>query len=62
MEGEDADMLAGTMKIRFLIPWRNYAPGQVFDEWPSGMAEEMIRRGIIEEVKDEPKKQNWKRK
>ena len=55
-------MSAGTMKIRFLIPWRNYEPGQVFDEWPSGMAEEMIRRGIIEEVKDEPKKQNWKRK
>jgi hypothetical protein len=41
-----------TVTVRFLIPWRNYAPGQIIEPTP-GQAEEMIRRGIVEKVEEE---------
>lgn len=40
------------MKIRVLMGFRDYEPGQVFDEWPDGMCEILIARGLIEEVKE----------
>lgn len=39
------------MKIRVLQGFDCYEPGQVFDEWPDGMCEILIARGLIEEVK-----------
>jgi hypothetical protein len=41
------------MKIRVLRGFDCYEPGQVFDEWPAGMCEILIARGLIEEVADE---------
>lgn len=38
------------MQIEVIRPFRGYAPGQRFD-WPDGMANEMIRRGMVVEVK-----------
>lgn len=29
-----------------------YEPGQVFEDWPGGMCEVLIGRGLIEEVKE----------
>jgi hypothetical protein len=40
------------MRIRVLMGFRDYEPGQVFDEWPDGMCEILIARGLIEEVKE----------
>lgn len=43
------------MKIEFMIPWRNYMPGGIFD-FPGGMATELIRRGVVKKVDgEEPK-------
>jgi hypothetical protein len=42
------------MKIRILVGFDGYTAGQVFPDWPSGMCELLIARGMIEEVKDEP--------
>lgn len=39
------------MKIRVLQGYDCYEPGQVFDDWPAGMCEILIARGLIEEVK-----------
>lgn len=41
------------MKIRVLMGFDSYEPGQVFEEWPAGMCEILIARGLIEEVKDQ---------
>ena len=41
------------MKIRVLRGFSHYEPGQVFEDWPGGMCEILIERGMIEEVKDE---------
>lgn len=41
------------MRIRVLQGFDCYEPGQVFDEWPAGMCEILIARGLIEEVKKE---------
>lgn len=38
------------MKIRILMGFRDYEPGQVFDDWPAGMCEVLISRGLIEEA------------
>lgn len=38
------------MKIRVLRNFDCYEAGQVFDEWPAGMCELLIYRGLIEEV------------
>lgn len=38
------------MKIRILQGFRDYTPGQVFDDWPGGMCEILIARGLIEPV------------
>lgn len=40
------------MKIRVLRGFRDYEPGQVFDEWPDGMCEILIGRGLIEQIKE----------
>lgn len=40
------------MKIRVLMGFRDYEPGQVFEDWPDGMCEILIARGMIEEVKE----------
>ena len=41
---------SGYMKIRVVRGFDCYEPGQVFDEWPSGMCELLIARGLIEPV------------
>lgn len=41
------------MKIRVLQSFREYEAGQVFDDWPGGMCEILIGRGLIEEVRDD---------
>lgn len=46
--------LGAGMKIRILVGFNGYEAGQVFDNWPPGMCEVLIGRGLIEEVKDEP--------
>lgn len=38
------------MKIRVLQGFAGYEPGQVFDDWPDGMCEIFIAKGIIERV------------
>jgi hypothetical protein len=40
------------MKIRIVRGFDAYEPGQVFEDWPGGMCEILIARGLIEEVKD----------
>lgn len=40
------------MKIRVLRNFDAYEAGQVFDEWPDGMCEVLIARGLIEERAD----------
>lgn len=42
------------MKIRVLQGFRVYEPGQTFDDWPDGMCEVLIARGLIEQIKPEP--------
>jgi hypothetical protein len=39
------------MTIRVLRGFDCYEPGQVFADWPAGMCEILIARGLIEEVK-----------
>lgn len=46
-------MSEGYMKIRVVRGFDCYEPGQVFDEWPSGMCEVLIARGLIEPVDEE---------
>lgn len=36
------------MRVRILQGFRDYEPGQVFDDWPDGMCEILIERGLIE--------------
>jgi hypothetical protein len=38
------------MKIRVLQHFDCYEKGQVFDDWPAGMCDLLIKRGLIEEV------------
>lgn len=38
------------MIIRFLRDYRIYKKGAVFEQWPSGAANVLIKRHIIEEV------------
>lgn len=45
------------MKVRFLMPWSHFEQGQVVEEFHDGMADTLIRRGILEEVKEQPQKQ-----
>lgn len=40
------------MKIRILRGFRDYTPGQVFEDWPGGMCEILIGQGLIEAVVD----------
>ena len=40
------------MKIRVLKGFGDYHPGQVFEDWPGGMCQILIGRGLIEEVFD----------
>ena len=35
------------MKIQVLVGFDAYEPGQVFDDWPAGMCEILIARGLI---------------
>jgi len=38
------------LKIRVLQNFDCYEAGQVFEDWPGGMCDLLIRRGLIEEV------------
>lgn len=38
------------MKVRILRGFRDYTPGQVFEDWPGGMCEVLIGQGFIEAV------------
>lgn len=38
------------MKIEVLKGFGVYVPGQVFDDWPGGMCQILIGRGLIREV------------
>ena len=38
------------MKIRVLHNFANYEAGQVFDDWPGGMCDIFIRKGLIAAV------------
>ena len=42
------------MKIRIIQNFAEYQKGQVFEDWPGGMCQVLIERGLIQEVKDEP--------
>jgi hypothetical protein len=37
------------MKIRIVRNFDAYEAGQIFEEWPGGMCEILIQRGLIEE-------------
>jgi hypothetical protein len=41
------------MKIRVIQNYDCYEAGQVFEDWPGGMCDLLIRRGLIEEVVEE---------
>lgn len=41
------------MKIRLLAGWNGRSVGYVFDDFPGGMADVLIRRKIAEEIKDD---------
>lgn len=43
-------MGASVVKIRVLQNYDCYEKGQVFDDWPGGMCELLIRRGLVEEI------------
>ena len=38
------------MKIRVLQNFDCYEKGQVFEDWPAGMCDLLIRRGLVEQV------------
>lgn len=40
------------MKVRILQTFNCYEAGQVFEDWPAGMCDILIGRGLIEEVKE----------
>lgn len=40
------------MKIRVLRGFAGYRKGQVFDNWPDGMCELLIRRGVVERLEE----------
>lgn len=45
------------VKVRILQNFGAYEAGQVFDDWPDGMCEVFIGRGLIEQVREpEPEK------
>jgi hypothetical protein len=41
---------AGQLKIRVLQNFDCYEKGQVFENWPAGMCDLLVRRGLIEQV------------
>jgi len=41
---------ASPLKIRVLQNFDCYEKGQVFEDWPGGMCDLLIRRGLIEQV------------
>lgn len=40
------------MKVRVKQSFGCYEAGQVFDDWPGGMCQILIGRGLIEEIVD----------
>ena len=38
------------LKIRVLQNFDCYEAGQVFEDWPAGMCDLLVRRGLIEQV------------
>lgn len=38
------------LKIRVLQNFDCYEVGQVFEDWPAGMCDLLVRRGLIEQV------------
>lgn len=38
------------MKIRVLQGFGVYEAGQIFENWPEGMCDILIRRGLVEQV------------
>ena len=41
------------MKVRILQGFASYTPGQVFDDWPDGMSEIFIAKGLIERMQED---------
>jgi hypothetical protein len=41
------------MKVRIIQGFANYEPGQVFEDWPAGMCEIFIAKGLIEPLEIE---------
>lgn len=41
------------VKVRILQGFGSYAPGQVFDDWPAGMCEIFVAKGLIERMRDD---------
>lgn len=50
------------MKVRFLMPWKQFEPGQIVEEMHDGQSDVLIQRGIVEEVKEQPHPQNKRKK
>ena len=48
------------MKVRFIRSWQAYKPGQEFENFADGMANILIRRGILVRVEAEQKKRGRK--
>lgn len=50
------------MRVRFIRSWQAYKPGQEFDNFADGMANILIKRGIIIDIsrEDAPKKKTRK--
>lgn len=48
------------MKVKFIQSWRFYSRGEVIDAMPDGMANTLVKRGIVQEVREipEPKSAN----
>lgn len=47
-------MGARLVKVRILQNFAEYQKGQTFEDWPGGMCQVLIGRGLVEEIKDEP--------
>lgn len=44
------------MRIRVIQGFAGYEPGQVFEDWPDGMCEILVARGVIERLQPEKPK------
>lgn len=44
------------MRVKFVQGWKRFERGQVVEEMHNGQAEELVRRGIAVEVKEQAQK------